>query len=808
MSNVDEVYVMLMMMRADENANIVEGCTAEELLACIAGDNYDECVASCGSEEEEETTGNGLATVSKVSVPAAQEIPANATNVKVGTIKLTAGEYDTKVSSVEISRDGLATFGDMVDTDNDGTPDTVSNLQVALRWDNVETAYANVSKTTNIAKVKFSPALVVKAGKSETFDVVVQMPLNQNANNTHNFKVTNVVVSNWKAEWYPVNLWTIKTTSALSKTVDVTIKNGETPVKAWDTAKTLIKMDVDFSKAAWTLNRVTFLNTLTTATDKLWEAFDNLEAYVDGKKVWDVSLTDDKIIVSDLNISKKREETATLEIKADVVYSELTANFNFSVDSIDVSEDAYWMTPSAGSTLAQPGNIVVNGNNITFKKVNLDDKEVLPWTKNIVVANTTFKAATDTTIKTIQVTPSGTLSAAVLSADSAKLVVDGEEFEITDAQIIGGTMFAINTNVDVDANHTAKIQVILWTKIPNVATPETIKCDLKITHAVSTENTSVKYIDPATAATHKSVNGENVKIEEWKITLAAATVSAPVTRSLFSNKNQEVWRFSVKADWDKVTLKDLTLTLTTALAADDITALLDGNLSIVDANNTWDKLDWTIEFDSSDSSNKTILVKGLNYEIAEGETANLILMADLSKIDTTSIGKTLLFTVAGNSVKADTSIRNDISFATVQALSTAAYTLRITAPEITMTKASDNQFKVVIKNVDEDNAIDIKDLKYTVKATSNDSDFYNWTVVCLTEDVNATTCPGGSTAFGSPDTAITTAVTLAKNEEKIYYILVSWKYIEPDVLQTTISSLSYEKTTGTPVAESYNIVVK
>jgi hypothetical protein len=56
---------------------------------------------------------------------------------------------------------------------------------------------------------------------------------------------------------------------------------------------------------------------------------------------------------------------------------------------------------------------------------------------------------------------------------------------------------------------------------------------------------------------------------------------------LFSNKNQEAGRFSVKAEGDKVTLKDLTLTLDTDLAtADDITTLLDGNLSLVDANDT------------------------------------------------------------------------------------------------------------------------------------------------------------------------------------------------------------------------------
>jgi hypothetical protein len=117
----DEVYVMLMMMRADEGYTPNEKCSLEEMVACALADDTDACLAACtGNEEPEEPVGNGSIKVSKVSAPAAQDVPANAVNVKVGTIKLTAGEYDTKVSSVEISRDGLATF-------------TRDELEVALR---------------------------------------------------------------------------------------------------------------------------------------------------------------------------------------------------------------------------------------------------------------------------------------------------------------------------------------------------------------------------------------------------------------------------------------------------------------------------------------------------------------------------------------------------------------------------------------------------------------------------------------------------------------------------------------------------
>ena len=39
---------MLMMMRADESYTPgAEGCTAEELLACVTADDYDACIAAC-----------------------------------------------------------------------------------------------------------------------------------------------------------------------------------------------------------------------------------------------------------------------------------------------------------------------------------------------------------------------------------------------------------------------------------------------------------------------------------------------------------------------------------------------------------------------------------------------------------------------------------------------------------------------------------------------------------------------------------------------------------------------------------------
>lgn len=213
-------YVMLMMMRADPSY-----------------------VAP-----EEEVVLPGLATISRVGSVATQEVPYNANLVKVGTIKLTAGENDTKVSTVEVSRDGLAEFAN-------------GELKVALRGANTETTYASVSSTTNAARVRFSPALELKAGSSMEFDVVVQMPGNLAVNNTHNFKVTEVVVANGTSTGTPITLGTVKTTSAISKTFDADLTNVDTSLKAGDTSKTIAKLEVNFTQAGGTIDRFTLENT-------------------------------------------------------------------------------------------------------------------------------------------------------------------------------------------------------------------------------------------------------------------------------------------------------------------------------------------------------------------------------------------------------------------------------------------------------------------------------------------------------------------------------------------------------------------
>jgi hypothetical protein len=100
-------YVMLMMQRADENG-VASGkpaicSTPENILACSL--ELDSCPAECKGDEEEVVL-PGFATISRVGSTETKDTPFNAQGVKVGTIKLTAGDNDSTVSSVVITRSG------------------------------------------------------------------------------------------------------------------------------------------------------------------------------------------------------------------------------------------------------------------------------------------------------------------------------------------------------------------------------------------------------------------------------------------------------------------------------------------------------------------------------------------------------------------------------------------------------------------------------------------------------------------------------------------------------------------------------
>jgi hypothetical protein len=196
-------YVMLMMMRSDSSYTPTEGCSAEELLKCLTADDYDACVAACSNAQEEENLPGYAKVTGKAE--ATQKVAMNAVNKKIGTITLKAGENDTTVSSVVIGHSGLG----------DATAVSVQLFNNGV----AATSQKNISKSSQQVTLKLSPAVVMKANSSMTFDVVAS--LSGASNETHNFTVEAVNVANGTADGTPVALGTLETTSYVAGKVTV-----------------------------------------------------------------------------------------------------------------------------------------------------------------------------------------------------------------------------------------------------------------------------------------------------------------------------------------------------------------------------------------------------------------------------------------------------------------------------------------------------------------------------------------------------------------------------------------------------------
>ena len=104
---------MLMMMRADDSysPDTTEGCTAEELLACITADDYDACIAACSDvEEPEEPTDPEEVKAGTLNVTMTSEkggdLPNLVSSLPVATYTLKAVDEDINVTSIVVKQGG------------------------------------------------------------------------------------------------------------------------------------------------------------------------------------------------------------------------------------------------------------------------------------------------------------------------------------------------------------------------------------------------------------------------------------------------------------------------------------------------------------------------------------------------------------------------------------------------------------------------------------------------------------------------------------------------------------------------------
>ena len=861
-------------MRADDSysPSTVEGCTAEELLKCITADDYDACIAACaGDEEGEETTGNGFVTV-KWKAAATQEVARNAVNKNIWTMTLKAGEYDTTVSSVVIKHSWLG----------DATAVSVQLFQNGV----AVTSQKAISKSSQQVTLKLSPAIVMKAGSSMTFDVVAS--LDGESNETHNFSIEDVNVANGTAEGTPVSLWTLKTTSYEAWKVSVVLSNGNTNLKAWETDKSIVTVKVTPTKK-WRINGITL--TKKTWTEDIDELVNNVKAYYNDEVIGTVRVTDEKIVISDLKLDRNAWQSATIELRWDCVFAWGTIPTELAVELNDIlavesnTDENMWTEGSNTETFTVAWADLKLTNKVT------KEQTVVPGTSDVELLNVQVTAKSELEINDYEVeftqpssaplafdlgscsdwvTSTQAACEAVLCKKSAStsaastdpviacgenpiaadevnaadkiyvarqaavwtpnfvdnivtVYIDGDDYEMTGNKL---RLQWNKTSFTVSENHPVTIRAVASFN-EEAVNVTSYKMQVKLTSAKAANDNTPVAISASPRAWHST------KLQGAGATLKTATKAAPVTNSLFANKEQEIGRFAVKAENDNITIKSLVLAATT-LTDDEMAWLFDGNLRLVNAE-TDEEID--ANFEDYDAITNTISVKDMNLDVAKDTTINVAVMADIASITTAPTAVMWKsFTLSVSNVKFKTATT---SLATASWTPTCkTYTFRATAPVITLEKASDNMFKVTIKNEDEnDKWIVFNNLTYRVRTNTANVDF-SWSV-CLVDDVNTIVCPANDGIHAINTTTWTNTfafwtsnthffgtlvgttytprnVKLDKNEEVSYYILIDGTSIEPDILRAEVSSLSYKEWADatsvtdttyltTPDAERYNV---
>ena len=756
-------------MRADDSYVSAKGCDQAEILECLAKSlagevDYDACKAACANEEEQEV----LPWYAKVSGKAAatQEVAYNAVNKKVGTITLKAGENDTTISSIVIGHSGLG--------DATAVSAQLFNNGVAV------SSQKTISKSSQQVTLKLSPAVVMKANSSITFDVMAS--LSGASNETHNFSVEAVNVSNGKADGTPVALWTLKTTSYAAGTLTASLTSTAT-LKAGEKDKTIFTATLTPSKKG-TINGFTI--TKEAWNEDLDALVANVKAYYNDEVIGTVKVTDEKIVISDLKLDRNAGQSARIDLRWDCIYvgnSVVTTGQIELNDVLAVEANTNENMGTAGSSAAA---FTVAGADLKLTNKTTKEQTVVPGTSEFELLNVEVTAKSELEITDYTVSLSNLVSTSWNFVDGIITVyIDGEDYEM-DANTLVWTK---KESFTVDPKHPVTIRAVA--NFTEDATAATYKMSVTLSGAKTTEG------NETISLWTKTVQWHTTKLQAATATIKAATKSAPVTESLFENKEQEIGRFAIKAASDKTTVKSLELTATwTANTGTLLTDLLNGKLKLVDVESE-EEIDASFE----DITAWVIAVKDMNLSIEKDTTVNVKVMANIGGIDDV-MAKTLWINVTAWTFKTATT---NTTWATLTPSPVVGkvYTFRATAPEITLAKASDNMFELTIKNLN-DTGIALGNIKYRVRTDIANTDFSG--SVCLVDDVNVISCSDPAVLWAWALKAVITTnlatkyPTLAENDELTLYILVDGEDIEPSVLRAEISELVYDGN-----AERYSI---
>jgi S-layer homology domain len=749
------------------------------------------CVAGLEMPTTETPTGTGVVTPAasgSVSVAldgaaVAQYVPKNASSVKVGTIKLTAGAAATTVSSVVVTRSGLGNVSD------------IASLQLAQAGV-AATDSRTMSTSSQSATLKFTTPLVLAAGTSASFDVLVSLAGLEN--NQHQFTVTAVNVVGGSATGTPVTLGLLNTTSygVKSVTVDSVVAGSVTSGKN----------NQLFATVKLTPNGEATVNgfTLSKSTGEDYtKVMANLKAYHNSVMVGTVSVTSDKIVVTGMNLARLSGEQASIELKGDATYVGPVAATTFYVaESTDVSatekSTGYIMAVSGAPSSVQ--SLTLSALDLTLTKMSTGSKTVAPGTSGVELLN--VKVSSDATFDVSAYNLATNLNFNNFVDNKVTVYVNGVDYEWTNSGTTTAKSFSATADrFRVEQGTPVMVRVVANVRSNAATVPASYTITLNLTQVKNVSNGN-------TVAVTKSQAGDTVTVKNGTATFKKATVAPASTRTIFANASDiEIGRFAVTAEAENITVRKVTLTNMGAATMADFTALVSGtSVKLVDvATNA--QISATVTVDNA----TTITLDSMSAEVLKDTTRNFKVLIQSQGFAVGVHGQNVNLAVVPNTVdKASGGAATVVATATATAITTVDYKLGVVPPTVTLTKKSASVFLVKVTNVDTETDFNLNSITARIKPVADNNSNYEGTFCLRAEGSTVNSCPVSvdSSSIGTiPGSAtglvLTTPQSLTKNGGSYSYeIYVDSNYVNPPTLLGEVSAVNY----GSPaVTETYTV---
>ncbi len=730
------------------------------------------------------TTGTGVTTGSLTlaldGTAVAQYVPKNASSVKVGSVKLSAGDADVTVRSLVVTRSGL------------GDATGIVGIRAAQNGVVVSSSADYYNSTSQKGTVYFSPALVVKAGASTSVDVLAN--LSGSENSQHQFTLESVNSTASSVTGAPVTLGLLNTTSYSTATTTATLVASAGTVTPGKSAQSVFKVDM---AAGGRDTMVTGFTLTRSGSTDFTKRLANPMVYRNGVAVGTVTMSNEKLTVSGLSDTLLAGNTQTYEIKADIL---VDANSSYIGAKFDSTTDVNASEVSTGyatqvTTLPATG-VVVNFNSVevTFTKLSTGSVTLAPGTNNVKLFNGKLASAVPLTVRGITITAAATglssTSTAVATGtgviasttdgtttttnNSTGGTVPGDTVTYTTTVNNGGISDFVNNQLSVKLNGSeiatitdlSGAQVKTVSFVVDSANPGTITVEGSIKNNTSVAGAFTFTVDltdvrdtnnnTASIGAGKSLTGDKTTIGTAQVEVKTATVASPSTRRVYSSADQEIGRFAVTSRNEAARVQTVVLTGTTVGTGLTLEAIANSTSSVKLYN-----VDTNTEVSASPTiSGNVITFASMNDTIAQDTTRNYKVLLSVGTVEN-YFGGTLTLSSPSVSAVRDT---NSSSVSPTGTATLKTYTLGTTPPTVLITNVNDKVFHVKVTNTDSNTGITLTGVLLNIRTTNGGNNGSFSGSGCLRTAGSTDSCgTAGSTTPGQSVPALDLVYTLTGN---------------------------------------------